>query len=118
VLRMEQYIKRIKDGGINVKPKISVNSTGPDSAKVDGDNGMGHIVAKQAMEIAIDSAKENGIGIVGVRNSEHCGALSYYVELAAKADMIGMATTNASSMVAPFGGAEPFFGTNPISYGF
>src|SRR5699024_7973618 len=78
----------------------------------------GHVVAKRAMETAIHLAKENGAGLVGAMNSEHCGALSYFVELAATEDLIGIGTTNANKLVAPFGGAEPFFGTNPIAYGF
>lgn len=118
VLRMQQYIKRINSGGVNINPDIKVNVTGPVSAMVDGDNGMGHVVAKRAMKVAIDSAKKNGIGMVGATNSEHCGALSYFVGLAAQEDLIGFATTNANSVVVPFGGSEPFFGTNPIAYGF
>jgi len=118
VMRMKQYIDRIISGGLNTDPKITVEKTGPVSAMVDGDNGMGHVVAKRAMETAINLAKENGAGLVGAMNSEHCGALSYFVELAAKEDLIGIGTTNANKLVAPFGGAEPFFGTNPIAYGF
>lgn len=118
VMRTKQYIERIMLGGINKNPNITVKSTGPVSVQVDGNNGLGQVIAKRAMESAINLSKDNGVGVVGVTNSEHCGALSYFVELAAKEDMIGMGTTNANKLVAPYGGAEPFFGTNPIAYGF
>src|SRR5690625_4593166 len=118
VMRMKQYIERINSGGLNINPEISVQYNGSVTVMVEGDNGMGHIVAKRAMETAFHLVKENGAGLVGVRNSEHCGALSYYVELAANEDMVGVGTTNANKLVAPFGGSESFFGTNPIAYGF
>jgi ureidoglycolate dehydrogenase (NAD+) len=69
------------------------------------------------MSYAIEMAKERGLGLVGVRKSSHCGALSFYAYQAIKADMIGMAITQTDSGVVPFGGTRPFFGTNPLCVG-
>lgn len=118
VLRLAHYIKRLKAGSINIRPKLKINDTGPCTAMVDGDDGLGHLVARAAMEKAIDLARQNGVGMVGAINSSHCGALSYYVQQAASASMIGLAMVNTDKAVAPYGGKEAFFGTNPIAFGF
>ncbi|MEC5424530.1 ureidoglycolate dehydrogenase [Virgibacillus sp. C22-A2] len=117
VLRTEHYINRLTKGGLNANPGISVNKSGHVTAVVDGDNGFGHLIADKAMEVAIDLAKENGIGMVTAMNSSHCGALSYFVNRAAQENLIGIAMTHTDKIVVPFGGKEPFLGTNPIAYG-
>ncbi|MBM7573584.1 ureidoglycolate dehydrogenase [Aquibacillus albus] len=118
VLRTEHYVKRIKEGGLNPNPSFNVKETGPSSAIFDGDDGMGHAITKEAMDKAIEIADKNGIGMVGVVNSSHCGALSYFVQQAAEKNMIGITMTHTDKVVVPFGGAKPFFGTNPIAFGF
>ncbi|PLR76770.1 ureidoglycolate dehydrogenase [Bacillus sp. V3-13] len=118
VLRTEHYVKRISEGGINPTPEFSIKDTGPVTAIFDGDNGMGHVIAKEAMNYAIKLAEKNGVGMVGVINSSHCGALSYFVQQAAESKIIGMAMTHTDKVVVPFGGAKPYFGTNPIAFGF
>lgn len=118
VLRTEHYIQRLKQGGLNVNPTFSVKETGAVTAIFDGDHGFGHVVSKHAMELAIEMAKKNGVGMVGVINSSHCGALSYFVKQATEENLIGIAMTHTDKYVVPFGGSEPFFGTNPIAYGF
>ncbi len=118
VLRTEHYVKRLNHGGMNPNPEITVNQTGKSGVIVDGDNGMGHVVMKKAMDESIKLSKENGIGIVGIVNSSHCGALSYFAEQAAQEETISMVMTHTDSAVVPFGGAETYFGTNPIAYGF
>jgi ureidoglycolate dehydrogenase (NAD+) len=118
VLRTEHYVKRVQAGGINIAPRFSVKDTGPVSAIYDGDDGFGHVVSKKAMDYAIRMAKKNGIGAVGVINSSHCGALSYFVQQAIDAKLIGMAMTHTDKVTVPHGGVNPFFGTNPIAYGF
>jgi ureidoglycolate dehydrogenase (NAD+) len=117
VLRTEHYVKRVTEGGLNPNPTIKVKETGPVSALVDGDDGFGHVVAKKAMEVAIELAHEKGVGFVGVENSSHCGALSYFLTQAAKENLIGIAMTHTDKIVVPFGGAKPYFGTNPIAFG-
>lgn len=116
-LRTEHYMKRLKAGGINPKPEISFNQTGPVTGVVDGDDGFGHVIADIAMNHAIEMAKENGVGMVTAMNSSHCGALSYFVQEATEHKLIGIAMTHTDKIVVPFGGKESFLGTNPIAYG-
>ncbi|QOY38204.1 ureidoglycolate dehydrogenase [Anaerobacillus isosaccharinicus] len=118
VLRTEHYVKRLLEGGVNPNAKFSMKETGPCTAVFDGDDGMGHVVLKEAMEHAITMAEKNGIGMMTAINSSHCGALSYFAQQAASKNMIGVAMTHTDSIVVPFGGAKPFLGTNPIAYGF
>ncbi|NBJ71610.1 MULTISPECIES: ureidoglycolate dehydrogenase [Clostridia] len=117
VLRTEHYVNRIKAGGVNIYPCFEKELTGASTAKINGDNGLGHIVANASMETAIELALQTGVGAVVSYNSSHCGALSYFVKQAAEKNLIGMAMTQADKMVVPFGGKEKFFGTNPIAYG-
>lgn len=117
VLRTEHYVNRLKAGGLNPNAKISFKTTGPVTGIVDGDDGLGHVVGDVAMHHAVEMAKENGIGMVTAMNSSHCGALSYFVQIAAEAGMIGIAMTHTDKIVVPFGGKTPFLGTNPIAYG-
>jgi ureidoglycolate dehydrogenase (NAD+) len=115
-MRVEYYAERIAKGGINADPEISFEKTSPVTALYEGDNGVGHYMAKKAMEEAIAMAKENGIAVVGVRNISHSGALSYFVEQAANEDLVGISVCQSDPMVVPFGGAEPYYGTNPIAF--
>jgi ureidoglycolate dehydrogenase (NAD+) len=117
VIRVSHYVRRLKAGSINPKPQFKVEATGPVTAYVEGDDGLGHVAVWHAMSHAIEMAKECGLGLVGVRRSSHCGALSFYATQAIEADMIGMAITQTDSGVVPFGGMRPFFGTNPICVG-
>lgn len=118
VMRMEHYIRRLTSGGINPRPHIQIEETGPATAVVDGDDGFGHVIAKEGMQAAISLADRSGIGMVTMKNSSHCGALSYFVNQAAKRQMIGMMMTNTDKFVVPFGASKAFFGTNPLAYGF
>lgn len=117
VLRTEHYVDRIQAGGINEKANISFEKTGTVTGTVDGDDGIGHVIADAAMTNAIQLAKEHGVGMVTAAKSSHCGALSYFVEKAAKEKLIGIAMTHTDKIVVPFGGREAFMGTNPIAYG-
>ncbi|GAA0486302.1 ureidoglycolate dehydrogenase [Salinibacillus aidingensis] len=118
VLRTEHYVERMNEGGMNPNPEFRTERKGSSALLFDGDNGMGHVITKKAMDHAIQLSKDNGIGIVGIINSSHCGALSYYAQQAAEQDTISMIMTHTDSAVVPFGGADSYFGTNPIAYGF
>ncbi|QQK79609.1 ureidoglycolate dehydrogenase [Salicibibacter cibi] len=118
VLRVEHYIKRVKAGGLNIEAQSSLEKTSNNTGKYDGDNGFGHVISKRAMDEAITMAKESGTGAVAVNNSSHCGALSYFVQQATKKQLIGIAMSHADKVVVPYGGADSFFGTNPIAFGF
>ncbi|ERM18204.1 ureidoglycolate dehydrogenase [Brevibacillus laterosporus PE36] len=115
-MRVEYYAERIAKGGLNTDPSFTFEKTGSSTAVFDGDNGVGHVAAKQAMDEAIKMAKENGVAVVGVRRIGHSGALSYFVRQAAKSGMIGISLCQSDPMVVPFGGSEPYYGTNPIAF--
>lgn len=117
ISRLPVYLKCLLKGRINPKPKIQ-ETIDAAVARVDGDNGLGQLVAYRAMNSAIDLAKIYGIGFATVKNSNHFGAASTYCKLAAAQQMIGQAYTNSPSGIPPWGGRAPYFGTNPISYGF
>lgn len=118
VFRLPQYVRRLKAGGFNPKPNITVTRSAPATALVDGDNGMGHLVMSRAAETAITLAKETGVSWVGVRRSNHAGPAGLYAEMPAQHGMIGMysAVANANHM-AVWGGADSLLGTNPLAFG-
>ncbi|WP_134703067.1 ureidoglycolate dehydrogenase [Ammoniphilus sp. YIM 78166] len=115
-IRVEYYCERIAKGGINVNPYFYLERTGPSTAVFHGDNGTGHVASKLAMDEAINMARESGIAMVGVKRISHSGALAYFVQQAAKEGMIGISVCQADPMAVPYGGAEPYYGTNPIAF--
>jgi L-2-hydroxycarboxylate dehydrogenase (NAD+) len=118
VFRLPQYVRRLKAGGFNPKPGITVQRPAPATALVDGDNAMGHLVMSRAAETAISIAREMGVSWVGVRRSNHAGPAGLYAEMPATKGMIGIyaAVANANHM-AVWGGADPLLGTNPLAIG-
>ena len=84
---------------------------------VDGGNQSGYLVAYRAMELAIEHAKQDGASIVGVHNTSHCGMAGYYVDMARKADIIGLLFADCLPRITPQGGTEAVLGTNPIAVG-
>ncbi|MGX7107116.1 ureidoglycolate dehydrogenase [Hutsoniella sourekii] len=116
-VRVEYYAERIAKGGITHDPQLKWEQTGPATAILDGDNGQGQYVANEAIEPGIKLAKEQGAAVIGVRNCGHTGTLSYYLRKIVEHDMIGIAMTQSDPMVVPYGGAEPYYGTNPIGFG-
>ena len=101
---------------LNMRPDIRVVRETPVSALIDADGGLGHVPAHQGMTLAIDKAKRAGVGVVVVRRSAHFGAAGYYSDMAARAGLLGIATTSARGLaLVPTFAAEPVFGTNPIS---
>lgn len=111
------YIDRIRDGILNPKTTIEVIRERKTTAVLDGHNGMGHVVSKRAMEMAIEKAKAHGMGMVAVRNSTHYGIAGYYATMATQAGMIGITGTNARPSIAPTFGVENMLGTNPLTIG-
>lgn len=111
------YIDRIRDGILSPVTKIDIVREGPTTAVLDGNNGMGHVIGKRAMAMAIEKATQYGMGMVAVRNSSHYGICGYYAIMAAKEDMIGITGTNARPSIAPTFGVENMLGTNPLVFG-
>ncbi len=112
-----RYARRLVSGLLNPRPKIRIERETNISALIDGDNGPGQWVATVAMETAIKKAKESGVGIVGVRRSNHFGAAAQYVWMATQEELIGLCTTNGPLILAPTGGVTPTFGNNPLGVG-
>jgi ureidoglycolate dehydrogenase (NAD+) len=118
VLRLTHYLTRLTNGSIVADAKPVITRTGPVTARMDGGDGLGIAHAVRAMAVAIEMARETGVGIVGVGNSSHCGAMGLYTREAARQGLIGIAMTHSSSVVVPHGGRHKYFGTNPISFAF
>ncbi|HEX7154086.1 MAG TPA: amino acid adenylation domain-containing protein [Thermoanaerobaculia bacterium] len=112
-----RYARRLASGATNASPDIRIERETGVSALLDGDNGPGQLAALAAMELAIRKAVASGIGVVGVRRSNHFGAAGHYVLQAARRGLIGLATTNSALWLAPAGGVTPLFGTNPLAAG-
>lgn len=111
------YIDRINAGLQKPVTEFEITREGPTTAVVDGHNGMGQVIAKKSMQMAIDKAKKYGMGMVAVRNSTHYGIAGYYAIMAAKENMIGITGTNARPSIAPTFGVDNMLGTNPLVYG-
>ena len=114
VARLSGYVRLWEVNRVNAKPDIHIIHETPSTAVVDGDSGLGLVVAPYAMQVAIDKAKNVGTGWVSVQNSNHFGIAGYHAMMALEHDMIGMAMTNASPLVAPTFSVERLLGTNPI----
>jgi L-2-hydroxycarboxylate dehydrogenase (NAD+) len=114
VARLAGYIRLWEAKRANTKPNIRIIHETPSTAVVDGDSGLGLVVAPYAMQIAIDKAKNVGTGWVSVQNSNHFGIAGYHALKAVEENMIGIAMTNASALVAPTFSVERLLGTNPI----
>jgi len=114
IARLSGYVRLWEAKRVNAKPDIRIIHESPSTAVVDGDSGLGLVVAPFAMKIAIEKAAMAGTGWVCVQNSNHFGIAAYHAMMALEHDMIGMAMTNASPLVAPTFSIDKMLGTNPI----
>jgi L-2-hydroxycarboxylate dehydrogenase (NAD+) len=116
IFRLAFYVSNMKEGRVNPKADIKVLQRSASTALIDGDNGIGHLVITAAANLALDLARETGVGWVGVRQSNHAGAAGIYPEMIARAGMVGMyAAVSTANHMALWGSAEALLGTNPIS---
>src|SRR5256714_11780618 len=115
IARLSGYVRLWDVKRVNATPSIKIIHETPSTATVDGDSGLGLVVAPKAMQIAIDKAKQAGTGWASVRNSNHFGIAGYHAMMALEHDMIGIAMTNASALVAPTFSVERMLGTNPVA---
>jgi len=115
VIRIPHYVRALKAGEVNPAPTIRVVSETPVLALVDGDRGLGRVVARRGIAIAVDKARAQGIAAVTLRRTNHVGRLADYAEIAAAEGLVGMLWVNAPMAlnVAPWGGAARRLGTNP-----
>jgi L-2-hydroxycarboxylate dehydrogenase (NAD+) len=112
---LKSYITGYQEGSINPRPNWKVVRETPSTATVDSDKGLGTIITPKAMDIAIQKAKNVGVGMVTIGNARHLGMASYHAMLALPHDMIGICMTSCPPQVLPTFGAEPRLGTNPIA---
>ena len=99
------------------RTEIQVDKEDGQCFRVDGGNQPGYLVAYRAMELAIQRAKQTGASIVGVYNTSHCGMAGYYVDMARKAELIGLLFADCLPRITPEGGTQAILGTNPIAVG-
>lgn len=114
VARLSGYVRLWEVKRVNATPAIRIIHETPSTAVVDGDGGLGLVVAPYAMQVAIEKARQVGTGWVSVQNSNHFGIAAHHAMMALEHDMIGIAMTNASPLVAPTFSIDKMLGTNPI----
>lgn len=115
VLRAGVYVARLRQGSINASAALEVVRDHGAVLLVDAGAGLGIAMATRAMDMAIARAREHGVGVVGVRNSSHCGMLAHLAMRAAAQGMVGIVLSNADAQVAPWGARTRFLGTNPLA---
>jgi len=114
--RLKYYYDRIQAGVQFTKTEVKIVKETETTAVVDGQHGMGHVVAYRAMRMAMGKARRYGLGGVAVRNGTHFGIAGYYPLIAAREGMMGFTVTNARPAIAPTFSTEPMLGTNPIAF--
>ena len=116
VFRLAGYVRQLKRGVFNPRANVTVLERGPATALIDGDQGLGHVVMTYAAKLAIELARESGVGWVGARRSNHAGAGAIYASIPVRHDMVGIyGAASSVHHMAPWGGTEPLLGTNPIA---
>jgi LDH2 family malate/lactate/ureidoglycolate dehydrogenase len=115
VLRVGDYAKKLEAGGVDPRGRPRVVTDAGAALVIDGSNSMGQIGATFAMRACVERARTTNAAVAAVGGSNHCGAMDYYALLACRADLIGIATTNALPTMAPWGGKEKVLGINPLA---
>lgn len=114
VARLKRYTDGLKNGVVKAHPNMKIARESPVTALLDGNFGLGQVVSHKAMNLAIEKAEKNSVGLVGVRNSNHFGIAGFYGLMALEHDLIGLVMTNARALVAPTFSRQNRIGTNPI----
>jgi LDH2 family malate/lactate/ureidoglycolate dehydrogenase len=117
VSRYPHYFNRLRKGLVNKKPGIKITHPLPAVVKVDGDNGLGSVIMMAAIEDGIKIAKQYGVVMIGVNHSNHFGAAGYYCNYLAEKAFSSVIYTSCPPIMPPFGGMEPYLGTNPLAIG-
>ncbi|HSK09458.1 MAG TPA: Ldh family oxidoreductase [Vicinamibacterales bacterium] len=117
VARLGRYINGLQEGYIVPGVRVEIREPAPAVASIDARNAVGQVVSDLAMDMAIARARDHGIGVVTVANSNHYGIAGYYVQKAIDTGMAGLSLTNAAPLVVPTNGADAILGTNPIAFG-
>ena len=117
VWRLPTLVQRLRQGHIKSPCRMHFQKAGPSLGLLDGGQGCGQLVGHRAMNEAIQLARQSGAGMVGVKESNYFAAAAYYVQMAAEAEMIGLAMSNSLPHVAAAGGIKAVLGTNPFGFG-
>ena len=118
IFRLGMYTASLKSGRVNAKANIKPLQRSASTALVDGDNGIGHLVMTYAANLAVELARQSGVGWVGARNSNHAGAAGIYAEIPVAHGMVGIyAAVSTANHMGLWGGSEALLGTNPIAIG-
>lgn len=115
MLRLPLYIERIQKDLVSADTSYVIEKETDTMALIDGQDGMGQVLATAGMELAIKKAKKSQIATVAIKNSHHFGTAAYYSNMAAEQGMIGIVVSNTPPLMPPIGGAEPKLGNNPLS---
>lgn len=115
VFRLPRYMEQLNDGYITANPDIKVLRSNMVMEVLDGDHGPGSVVAKEAMERALQKSRKVGVGVTAVRNGNHFGVAGYFAEMAAMEGKVGIVLTNSSPAIAPTGSLKRLIGNNPWS---
>ena len=118
VSRLSGYVGLWEAGRINMTPTIKIVRQHKSVMTINGDSGLGLVVAPKAMNMAMEAASNYGSGWVSVQNSNHFGIAGYHAMNAASANLIGTAMTNATPFIPPTHSKKAMLGTNPIAYAF
>lgn len=116
IQRLIRYHREITGGLVKLEARPEIVFETPLSAVMEGNDAMGQLLGRQAMQLAIDKAKASGFGMVTVRNSNHFGIAGYYTAMAAQQDLIGLCMTNTEAIMVPTFGRQAMLGTNPIAF--
>jgi L-2-hydroxycarboxylate dehydrogenase (NAD+) len=116
IFRLPHYVRRIRAGGINVRPQIRIEREKAATALINGDNGIGHLVVRRAAEIAIEKAEHCGVSWVGINHGNHAGPAFLYASMPLEKDMVGLySAVGSANHLPPWGGTEMLLSTNPIA---
>ena len=113
---MRAYVRQYGEGGLNSNPQMRIVRETPGTATVDADRGLGIILGRRAMDMAVSKARDVGMGVVTMYNSGHLGAVGHFAMIAAQQDMVGVCMTAGGTGVLPTFGAQGQLGANPIAY--
>ena len=115
LVRFPIYVTRLRKGLVKAKPEMHVVRDKGATVVLDGDHGFGQVIGAEGMRRAVDLARAYGVGMCGMRNGAHLGALAYIATMAVPHQMIGMTLTITNSVIAPWGGVVPKLGNNPLA---
>lgn len=116
IFRLAMYMRRIRQGGLNVKPEFRRLEDRKSTALIDGDNGLGHLVMRHATHLAMKKASKTGVAWVGARHSNHAGPASLYAMMPLRKNMIGLyIAVGSANHLPPWGGTDMLLSTNPIA---